>query len=443
MKYAIELGMRGLLRQPRTMALSIVTLGLGLAAVMTMLTLLAMLSADPLPGLSQHLYLGWVDSREAPRSGARAPDDSASPPSLWKLADVQAMAAAHPDVRQVALVTTDLTLSSSDGQRNIRRPAVLALGPMPSMFGVPLLHGRFWTTQEEQSRARVLVIDRDTSVALFGTDNGVGRELRLGKTVFRVVGIGGHWAPQPDFLFLHPDSQAWGDSRGKGAFVPALAAIDAGVVPLNVRDCDRERADGFHVGELDVQGCRWLVLWAELRTPQQVATFDNGLAAYARDRHAAGVFPRSPQARLSSVRDWLATNRVIPGSVRLNLWLALGLLALCMVNVAGLLAARFVHRSGELGVRRVLGAPRRSIVVQCLAEAGMAGVLGGLLALPLTLFGLWVIRLQARGYTDMARFDPGLFLALLALAAITGLLVGLLPAWRAARLEPALQVKSL
>src|SRR3546814_20779648 len=76
------------------MALSIVTLGLGLAAVMTMLTLLAMLSADPLPGVSQHLYLGWVDSRELPRSGGKASDDSASPASLWNMADVQAMAAA-------------------------------------------------------------------------------------------------------------------------------------------------------------------------------------------------------------------------------------------------------------------------------------------------------------------------------------------------------------
>src|SRR3546814_20685981 len=109
-----------------------------------------------------------------------------------------------------------------------------------------------------------------------------------------------------------------------------------------------------------------------------------------------------------------------------------------MVNVAGLLAARFVHRSGELGVRRVLGAPRRSIVMQCLADSGMAGVLGGLLALPLTLFGLWVVRLQARGYPDMARFDPALLLALLELAPAPGLLGGLLPSWPAPRLPPAL-----
>src|SRR3546814_20476995 len=62
-------------------------------------------------------------------------------------------------------------------------------------------------------------------------------------------------------------------SRGQSAFIPALSAIDAGVVPLNVRDCDRQRADGFHVDELDVQGCRWLVLWAELPTPQRVDAF--------------------------------------------------------------------------------------------------------------------------------------------------------------------------
>src|SRR3546814_5945850 len=121
-------------------------------------------------------------------------------------------------------------------------------------------------------------------------------------------------------------------SRGQSAFIPALSAIDAGVVPLNVRDCDRQRADGFHVDELDVQGCRWLVLWAELPTPQRVDAFEDGLMAYARARHAAGVFPRPAEARLYGVRQWLAANRVVPASVRLNLWLALGLLALCMVN---------------------------------------------------------------------------------------------------------------
>ena len=95
------------------------------------------------------------------------------------------------------------------------------------------------------------------------------------------------------------------------------------------------------------------------------------------------------------------------------------------------------------GVRRVLGANRAAVVLQCLVEAGGTGLLGGLLALPLTLFGLWLVRMQERDYSEMAQFQPGLFAVLLALALVCGLLVGLLPAWRAARLQPALQVKSL
>src|SRR5690606_26983597 len=155
--------------------------------------------------------------------------------------------------------------------------------------------------------------------------------------------------------------------------------------------------DGFGFDQIDLEACRWLALWAELPDPASRAAYGETLATYARARHQAGVFEREPASRLDSVRSWLAANRVVPDSVRLNLWLAAGLLALCMVNVAGLLAARFLRRGSELGVRRVLGAPRRSVVLQCLVEAGAVGLLGGLLALPLTLFGLWLIRLQDHG----------------------------------------------
>ena len=123
--------------------------------------------------------------------------------------------------------------------------------------------------------------------------------------------------------------------------------------------------------------------------------------------------------------------------------IAIGLLVLCLVNVAGLLAARFLRRSSEYGVRRVLGAPRRAIIATCLVESTLAGLLGGLLALPLTLAGLWLMRQQGDAYAPLARLDLPLFTLLLLLALLTGVLVGLLPALRAARQEPALQVKTL
>ena len=72
----------------------------------------------------------------------------------------------------------------------------------------------------------------------------------------------------------------------------------------------------------------------------------------------------------------------------------------------------------------------------------MAGVLGGALALPLTQFGLWVVRQQRLGYTDLAHLDSAMFAMMFVLALAAGLLVGLLPAWRACIVQPAVQVRS-
>lgn len=443
MRYAIELGLRGLARHPRTTALAVLLLALGLAAVMTMLTLLAMLSADPLPGISGRLHLAWVDSR--PAATSRDAEDAGAgdaPPFLWKLGDAEALMALHPEIRQAALMSTALELHAPDGARSESATALLAQGPAVSMFGVPLLRGRTWTAQEERDGARVVLLAEETARRLFGGDDALGRDVRVGDGLFRVVGITGAWAPRPRFHFLQPGEAPWG-GRPETAFLPLRAALDAGVAPLGTRECDGPGTGGYRFDRVDLSSCRWLALWAELPAAHQRAAYADALAGYARARHDSGAFERAPDSRLDSVREWLSGNRVVPDGVRLNLWLAAGLLGLCMVNVAGLLAARFLRRGTELGVRRVLGAPRRAVVMQCLVEAGAAGALGGLLALPLTVFGLWLVRLQGHGYTDLARFQPGLFLPLLALAVTVGVLVGLVPALRAARIEPVLQVKSL
>lgn len=438
LRYSFALGLRGLLRQPRTMVLSVLLLALGLAAVMSMLTLLSMLSATPLPGVGERLHLAWVDSRRAPQSDRSAVEET--PPFLWKLEDAEAMAALQPQIRQTALVSTLLTVHAPDGDAARSGLAVLASGPMPAMFGVPLLRGRHWSDAE--AHARVAVISEDTARALFGDTDPLGRDVRIGAGQFRVIGIAGEWAPQPRFHFFQTGTPAWGDAR-ETVFLPLRAALDADIAPVATRDCDSRGMGGFGFDTIDLQDCRWLAVWAELPDAATRTAYAAALDGYARARQAAGVFERDTDSRLYSVDAWLAANHVVPDAVRLNLLLAVGLLALCMVNVAGLLAARFLRRGGELGVRRVLGAPRGSVMVQCLVEAGAAGALGGLLALPLTAFGLWLIRLQDHGYTDLARFEPRLFLLLLVLSVATGLLVGVVPALRAARIEPVLQVKTL
>ena len=434
--YNFALSWHGLRRHPRTTLLVVLTMALGLASALTTLTLLHVLSADPLPGLSRHLYLAWVDSRQALRA-----DESDDPgvPSALTLVDARALVAAHRATRQAMMSEFLQNVGNEDGSRSQGgQMGLAASSELFPLFGIPLSYGRYWTMQEDDVHAPVAVIAAGLSEKLFGTANGVGRTVKMNGKPFRVIGVSGTWAPNPHFHQLRVGNAF---NVVDSVFVPVGALLDAGMGPFMGGDCDRE-VKTFTFGKVDVQRCRWLTVWTQLDTAEQVAGYRRFLRDYAGQQKAAGRFERAPRAELYGVPAWLELNRVVPDNVRLNVWLAGGFLLLCLVNVAGLLAARFLRRSTEIGVRRALGAPRRAIFAQCLGEAGLAGLAGGVLALPLTLFGLWIVRRQNLGYTELARLDPAMFAALFALALGAGVLVGVLPAWRACRVEPGLQVKS-
>ncbi len=104
--------------------------------------------------------------------------------------------------------------------------------------------------------------------------------------------------------------------------------------------------------------------------------------------------------------------------------------------------AKFLRRSAELGVRRALGASRRALFSQLLVEAGVIGIAGGLGGLLLAYLGLWLVRQQAANYASLAHLDGVMLLMTLLLAVSASLLAGVLPAWRASHVAPALQLKS-
>ena len=141
---------------------------------------------------------------------------------------------------------------------------------------------------------------------------------------------------------------------------------------------------------------------------------------------------------------WLDFNHVVPSDVRLQTWLAFAFLAICLFNTVGLLLAKFLRRSGEIGVRRALGATRGAVFAQCLVEAGLIGLLGGI--------GGWLLtaarpvagapaaggvrRPGASGRADV-RCSPSRWPWRPACSP------ALLPALRASRVAPGLQLKTL
>ncbi|GAB3966721.1 ABC transporter permease [Actinoallomurus acanthiterrae] len=118
--------------------------------------------------------------------------------------------------------------------------------------------------------------------------------------------------------------------------------------------------------------------------------------------------------------------------------LFIALAGLCLVvgtaGIANTTLVAVLERVAEIGLRRSLGARSRDIAGQFITEAAMLGFLGGLLG---TSAGVLTVVLTAVGKHWTPVLEPAVVLPAPLLGALTGLLAGLYPAWRASRIEPA------
>jgi putative ABC transport system permease protein len=89
-----------------------------------------------------------------------------------------------------------------------------------------------------------------------------------------------------------------------------------------------------------------------------------------------------------------------------------------------------------------LGASRRDIRRQFLVESLLIGAAGGLIGLGLAFVGLASVRQLGTAFTEIIRLDRTMLLATLMTSIASGLLAGLLPAWRASRIDPGLQIRT-
>ena len=119
-------------------------------------------------------------------------------------------------------------------------------------------------------------------------------------------------------------------------------------------------------------------------------------------------------------------------------------LAVCALNLMGLLLGKFLARSAEVGVRRALGARRLDIFLQHLIECELVGLIGGGLGILLSIGALsivngWMKTLMTR--TDFFRVDLPMTLLAVGLSLLAGLIAGAYPAWRICRIPPAIHLK--
>jgi putative ABC transport system permease protein len=95
------------------------------------------------------------------------------------------------------------------------------------------------------------------------------------------------------------------------------------------------------------------------------------------------------------------------------------------------------ERTREIGIRKAIGAKRRTILVQFLMEAASICLLGGLIALAIA----WPLTFVVQRFLPATMSLPIVGVALL-VSLVTGVVSGFLPAWRAARMDPVDALRS-
>ena len=183
--------------------------------------------------------------------------------------------------------------------------------------------------------------------------------------------------------------------------------------------------------------------WLKSISQTAVQAYRQYLDAYASEQQQLGRFQWKPNNRLRDVTQFLDYQHVVPSNTRLSLLVALGLLIVCLVNTVALLLAKFLGRSGEIAVRRALGASRSALYAQFLTEAAVIGAGGGLLGLLFTAIGVLEVGVVMPAHlAALARIDPTLLMLTLLLAVTATLLAAIYPTYRASRVPPALQLKT-
>jgi len=429
--YYFNLALRSFRRNKMLTALMVVAIALGIGTSMTTLTVFYILSGDPLPGRSQHLFYPQLDPSSM--DGYIAGEEPAEQVTRF---DAEKLLREKKGDRQALMTGGGVAIEpQNSGLRPFTSDARYTSADFFAMFDTPFEYGNAWTAVEDEGRARVAVISKELNEKLFDGQNSVGRSIRIEQNDFRIVGVLKYWRPTPRFYDLNSDRYG----EVEQVFLPFSTAVDLKFGRSGSMDC---WGDSNNDETALNAPCVWMQYWVQLDTPEKVSEYKQYLSNYSDQQRQAGRYERPTNVRLRDVMGWLEQNRVVPNDVRLQTWLAFGFLLVCLVNTIGLLLAKFMRRSGEIGVRRALGASRRSIFAQALVEAGTVGLAGGVLGLGLAMLGLWAVRQQPASYAALAHLDPVMLLTTFALAIFASLLAGLLPAWRACQVAPALQLKS-
>jgi putative ABC transport system permease protein len=435
--YYLQIAIKSLRRTPATSALMIGAIALGVGVCVTTLTVYHLMSRNPIKDRNDVLYAVTLDNWDPNKPfDEKRPE---LPPNELTYRDATALLASKIPDRQVAMEKGAfiLEVDSKSGVKPFPVLARLTTRDFFAMFAVPFQYGAVWDESADEEARHVVVLSKAISDKIFGGQNSVGKTLRLSGQDYKVVGVLAEWMPVPKFY----DVNNGAFDEPEDVFVPFGIAGREDVRNAGNVNCWRNESLNSLQDFLNSE-CIWIQYWAELRDRSQVEAFQNFIDNYVREQKKLGRFERPLNNHLRRPDEWLRVNQVVEADNSMLVGLSFTFLAVCLLNMIGLLLSKFLGAASHVGIRRALGASRMNIFTQHLVEVAVIGIAGGVLGIGVALLGLFGVRQLYDKYDALTRLDLTMGLVAVVIAISSGVVAGLYPTWRVCSIQPATYLKT-
>ena len=386
------LSLRAITRNVLRLFLAILGVVIGVAAVITMVTLgkgATRSVSDQISSMGSNLLMLRPGQRFGPGADV-APN--------FKLADVEAIRAQITTIDAVAPVAS-LSVTAVYQARNW---STMVTGSTNDHFRAgnwEIVSGRDFTETEERSGRAVCVIGESVRANLFGAQNPVGSDIRIKQFSCEVVGL----------------------LKAKGQSAMGSDQDDTVVMPL--RTVQRRLTGSQDVSRLTVS----------VREGASIDAAKEQLVLLMRERRNIAE-NEEDNFRVMDTRQIAET---LTGTTRI-LTMLLGAVAAVSLLVGGIgimniMLVSVTERTREIGIRLAIGALEREVLLQFLIEAVVLASLGGLIGLALAAgASMTIARMMGIPYL----FDPLTNILSFLFSAAIGVIFGFFPARRAAQLDP-------
>ena len=276
----------------------------------------------------------------------------------------------------------------------LRRTTVNGVGAdMVKVYNIKVKTGQFLPQESLENARAFVVLGAKLKDELFGSANPLGARVRVGNLQFRVIGV------------LEAKGQFLGVDLDDAAYVPTSRALELFNLD-GVMKIDLAYAEGLPAAKV-VEAIKTTLMARHGREDFTITTQEDMLRT------------------LSNILDILTMAVGALGSISLLVG-GVGIVTIMTIAVS--------ERTSEIGLLVALGAPRRTILGLFLGEAVALSALGGVMGL---LLGLGLAQVIHLAVPALPVHTPLVFVILAEVVAVViGLLAGVLPATRAARLDP-------